>query len=101
MKSKQIIVSGKVQGVGFRNYTLMAARDLGIVGWARNLLSSEVEILAVAPDEKMEAFISRVKTGPSRSKVENIEIIDVDSKSLADNMDTFSIEPDGERKRVF
>lgn len=101
MKSKQIIVSGKVQGVGFRNYTLMEARDLGIVGWARNLASSEVEILAIASVEKMEVFISRVKTGPARSKVDNIEIIDVDSKSLADNIESFSIEPDGERRRVF
>jgi acylphosphatase len=101
MKSKQIIVTGKVQGVGFRNFTLNIATELRIVGWARNLLSSEVEILALAPADKMEVFLTKIKIGPSRAKVESIEIIDVDSKLLVDNMSTFRIEPDGEKKRVF
>jgi acylphosphatase len=100
MNSKQIIVSGTVQGVGFRVYTLKVANRLGIVGWARNLFSSEVEIYAQSKDrEAMENFILEIKKGPSRSKVENIEIIEVDSPSL--NCDTFSIEPDGEKKREF
>lgn len=101
MKSKQIILSGKVQGVGFRNYTLNIATELGVVGWARNLLGSKVEILAIAPADKMEEFLAKVKIGPAKSKIESIEIIDVDSKSLVDNMITFSIEPDGEKKRAF
>jgi acylphosphatase len=100
MNSKQIIVSGFVQGVGFRNYTLNTAIRLGIVGWARNLRNSDVEIFAQSADLRaIENFISEIKKGPRRSKVENIEIIDVDSQSL--NCDTFSIEPDGEKKREF
>lgn len=100
MKSKQIIVSGLVQGVGFRNYTLKAAIKLGITGWARNLYSSQVEILAQAKDEEtMKAFVAEVKKGPTRCKVDDLEIIDVDLKGPS--CDTFTIEPDGEKKRDF
>lgn len=100
MISKQIIVSGRVQGVGFRNYTLNIATRMEIVGWARNLESSDVEILAQADNEiVMDRFIEEIKRGPARSKVENMEIIDVDS--LSANCDTFTIEPDGEKKSAF
>ena len=99
MKSKQIIVSGKVQGVGFRNYTQTAAKALGITGWARNLSNSDVEILAHFADTQIfDKFIAELKKGPARSKVDSIEIIDVDYESK--HCDTFTIEPDGERKRV-
>lgn len=100
MKSKQIIVSGLVQGVGFRNFSAKIALKHGIVGWARNLVTSEVEILAIATEnEALESFIAEIKKGPPRSRVDSLEIIDVDSKSL--NCDTFQIESDGERKREF
>lgn len=100
MKSKQIIISGKVQGVGFRNYTLKIANQLGISGWARNLFNSDVEILAQAKDsETMQKFIEEVKKGPARSKVDNMELFDVDSDSSP--CDTFTIEPDGEKKRAY
>ncbi|MES2768476.1 MAG: acylphosphatase [Bdellovibrionota bacterium] len=95
MKSKQIFVSGKVQGVGFRNYTMKIASALEITGWARNLSSSDVEILACYAEESVfQKFLVELKKGPARSKVNNIEIIDVDSKSI--HCDTFTIEPDGE-----
>lgn len=95
MKSKQLFVSGKVQGVGFRNYTMKAALSLGITGWARNLSNSDVEILAQYNDEKVfEKFLIEIKKGPQRSKVDNIEMIDVDSSTST--CDTFTIEPDGE-----
>lgn len=95
MKSKQLFVSGKVQGVGFRNYTMKVALTLGIAGWARNLSNSNVEILAQYSDDTVfERFLTEIKKGPSRSKVDNIEIIDVDSSKSP--CDTFTIEPDGE-----
>jgi acylphosphatase len=97
MVSKHIIVSGQVQGVGFRNYTQTAAKNLGIVGWARNLYSHEVEILAKGTLVTMEAFISQVRKGPSRSKVDKLEIFDVDSNLIQG--DNFLIVPDGEKKR--
>lgn len=95
MKSKQLFVTGKVQGVGFRNYTMKTALNLGITGWARNLSNSNVEILAQYKDEMVfENFLAEIKKGPSRSKVDNIKIIDVDSNSSTCH--TFTIEPDGE-----
>jgi len=95
MKSKQLFVTGKVQGVGFRNYTMKAALALGITGWARNLSNSDVEILAQYKDEMIfQKFLVEIKKGPPRSKVDNIEMIEVDSNGST--CDTFTIEPDGE-----
>lgn len=99
MKSKQLFVSGKVQGVGFRNYAMEAAADLGITGWARNLSNSSVEILVQYKDDTaFEKFLTQIKKGPPRSKVNNIEMIDVDSPPAP--CDTFTIEPGEEKKRV-
>jgi acylphosphatase len=100
MVSKHIVVSGKVQGVGFRNFTQRIAESLRIIGWARNLATGEVEILAAAETpEKMQNFITRVKGGPTRGYVENMEIFDVDSKHIQG--DTFMVISDGEKKSDF
>lgn len=104
MKSKQIIVRGLVQGVGFRKFVLRTAQELKISGWVRNLYSSEVEILAItSEDVDMESFLERVKKGPERSKVDRLETIDVDLNKLTedDKREGFEINPDGEKKRVF
>lgn len=100
MKSKQIIVSGLVQGVGYRKYARLKAIEQKIVGWARNLRTTQVEILAQCEEaEDLQQFVEQLKVGPPRSKVEKVEIIDVDS--LLPSCDTFTIEPDGERQSDF
>jgi acylphosphatase len=99
MVSKHIVVSGQVQGVGFRNFTHRVAQSLGIVGWARNLSSGEVEILAKALVTSMEVFISQIRVGPARATVEKLEIFDVDSSLIQG--DNFQIAPDGEKKSEF
>lgn len=86
--------------MGYRKYALLKARDHKIIGWARNLATRQVEVFAQSEDPMaMDFFIRALKDGPPRSKVDSVDIIDVDS--IHANCNTFTIEPDGERPSEF
>ncbi|NCC24160.1 MAG: acylphosphatase [Deltaproteobacteria bacterium] len=72
-KSMQFIVSGKVQGVGFRAWVREQAEALGLTGWVRNLRDSEVEILAQGPEEKMNELRTRLVQGSTFSHVKDVK----------------------------
>lgn len=74
MLNVEIIVSGIVQGVGFRAYTKECAEKLNINGYVRNLVNSNVYIIAIGNRENINKFISQIKIGSRRSTVKNIEI---------------------------
>ena len=69
-----IIVEGRVQGVGFRYYTLGVARQLGVAGWVRNLGGGEVEILARVSASRKSAFLTALRDGPPASHVNDLRI---------------------------
>lgn len=75
----QIIVSGKVQGVGYRYYTQMKAIQFGITGWVRNLREGGVEILASGSKENLEKFIDEVRRGNPFSTVDHIEVNEIEN----------------------
>jgi len=66
-------VFGSVQGVGFRFTTIEKARNLGLVGWARNNPDGSVEIIAEGSKEKLEKLAIWAKKGPFLANVEKIE----------------------------
>ncbi len=65
-------VSGYVQGVGFRYFTLRTAQQLALVGWVRNLSDGSVEVVAEGRKAVLEAFLTELKRGPQSSRVENV-----------------------------
>ncbi len=69
-----IIVKGTVQGVGFRWFTRNAASACGIAGWVRNKADGSVEIEAEADRDAVEAFIEKVKQGPTFARVESASV---------------------------
>jgi len=71
-KRVHVIVSGLVQGVFFRDSARRKARQLGLIGWVRNMKDGRVEI--VAEGEKIEDFINWARKGPPSAKVENLEV---------------------------
>ncbi len=73
MKSVNITVSGRVQGVGFRFFTQSTAVKLKITGWVKNLSNGDVEIYAEGNEETLKNFILIIKKGPPLSRVLNIE----------------------------
>lgn len=90
MQSKicmQFYVSGRVQGVFFRDSTQKEAKALGITGWARNLPDGRVEILACGEKERIALLYHWLLKGPELAKVELVE-----SKELPwEEIDRFSI----------
>ncbi|MBI4731549.1 MAG: acylphosphatase [Chloroflexi bacterium] len=65
-----IIVTGRVQNVGFRAFVQEAATRLGLTGWVRNVGYNQVEAMAEGPRPALEKFAEAVKTGPRGSRVD-------------------------------
>ncbi|WEG72686.1 acylphosphatase [Vagococcus intermedius] len=86
MKKIKMIVTGRVQGVGFRFTTKMAADRLKIGGIVKNLAEGSVYIEANGTDDQLETFIKIIKASPSPSgKVEQVELIEDPSLPIRDN----------------
>ncbi len=83
-----LLISGRVQGVGFRDFTQRTAEKLGILGWVRNLPNGKVELKAQGPDDKLKEFTEKVSAGPSSSKVEKVESVKIDK---LEELGTFEI----------
>ena len=71
---RRYLISGRVQGVGFRYFAQRAARELGIAGWAQNLGEGGVEIEAVGPTALLNEFEARLRKGPLGSDVRGFEV---------------------------
>ena len=69
-----IFISGRVQGLFFRQFTQEKAQELELVGWIRNLSNGRVEALIEGDKEKIEKLLTYLKQGPPLSKVEKIEV---------------------------
>jgi acylphosphatase len=82
------VVSGRVQGVGYRYYALDAAQELGLSGWVRNMTSSEVEIVAEGSRHDLMRFLIILERGPHHAVVKNIR---VDWSEALDDLKGFRI----------
>ena len=74
MQCIHLTVSGKVQGVFFRDSTRKKAQELGLNGYAKNLPDGNGEVVAEGPEEKINELISFIKNNPGHSKVKEIKI---------------------------
>ncbi len=72
-KAVQIVVTGRVQGVGYRQGCRQVARSHGLVGWVRNLLDGRVEIFAQGADEGVDRLVDWVWVGPRMARVMGVE----------------------------
>ncbi len=72
MKQLHVLVSGFVQGVGFRVFTIRKARKLGITGWVRNLSDGRVEAKLQGEEEKLNELIKHIKKGSYFADVKNV-----------------------------
>jgi acylphosphatase len=69
-----VYVSGRVQGVFFRNEIANFAERLGVTGWVRNLSDGRVEALFEGEKEKIEEEIEFCKRGPPGAAVQNLQV---------------------------
>jgi acylphosphatase len=73
MQFRHYFVSGRVQMVGFRDFTQKCATDLGLTGWVRNLRDGRVEILASGTESALDEFEDLVRRGPPHAQVHKFE----------------------------
>jgi len=88
MKSIEIIVSGRVQGVCYRAFTMDQANKFNINGYAKNLVNGDVKVIAVGEDDALNIFVNLLKKGPSFARVEEVQVSDV---TLGENFKDFRI----------
>ena len=74
----KIIVQGRVQGVGFRWFTMQIAQQLNLNGYVSNLVDGNVEVFVQGDDVTVQEFISKLRQGPSFSQVTNLLVNDAD-----------------------
>lgn len=67
------LVSGRVQGVGYRAFARQKALELGLTGYAENLADGRVEVVAEGAAADLQHFLAFLKRGPRLSKVESVE----------------------------
>jgi acylphosphatase len=69
MAAERLVVLGRVQGVGYRWWTVATARRLGVRGWVRNRPDGSVEILAAGDQAALDAFADECTRGPGAAEV--------------------------------
>jgi acylphosphatase len=74
--AKRLIITGRVQGVGFRFYTQRKARELGLAGWVRNCRDGSVEAVIQGAPPAVEAMIAWARRGPPSAVVADVRITD-------------------------
>lgn len=72
--TRRAIITGRVQGVFFRDGARRQALALGVSGWARNRSDDSVEVLAQGYTAAVEALLAWCEDGPPRANVETISI---------------------------
>ena len=71
-RAVRMVISGRVQGVGFRYFTRHAAERLALVGWVKNLPSGEVEVRVTGAPPTLDVFRQRLRQGPPGSRVDRL-----------------------------
>ena len=74
---RRYLISGRVQGVGYRYFTKGLADQLKIVGWVKNLSDGRVETRAEGTLEQLERYRETLEQGPVGARVEQIEEIEL------------------------
>lgn len=89
--TKHYLISGRVQGVGFRAFTARQARELKLRGWVRNLPDGRVEAVAQGDAAAVAEFENRLKKGPPAGRVDALLVAD----SNGDDFEGFEVRKDG------
>jgi acylphosphatase len=75
-RSYKIVVTGTVQGVGFRMHTRRQAQSLRITGWVKNQPDGSVLISAEGEEHDLELFLQWCHKGPDNARVQEVEVLD-------------------------
>ncbi len=90
MKQVHVYIKGDVIGVGFRAWTKIQAKIIGVNGWVKNVFTHPetfgpgggVEAVFQGEDIKVEEMLEKIKEGPSVSRVEDIEVFHQNTREI-------------------
>ena len=72
MRARQVVIRGRVQGVGYRDWMQREATRLGVQGWVRNRADGAVEALVAGEEAAVQALLSACRRGPMLARVDDI-----------------------------
>lgn len=75
-KSLHLVISGRVQGVGFRAWTKQMAEERGLRGSVWNRSDGKVEVLAAGEETAIEEFLLKLHSGPPGSRVDSVQSVE-------------------------
>jgi acylphosphatase len=75
-RAVHVTVTGKVQGVGYRDFVQRQARALGLAGWVRNRRDGSVEAVLVGPPPAVDTLVVACRRGPPAAAVKDIKAAD-------------------------
>jgi len=71
-QTRRYLISGRVQGVGFRWFVEREAALIGVTGWVRNCENGDVEVMATGSREQHDTLRRRLQAGPRAARVDNV-----------------------------
>ena len=89
MKKLEIIISGRVQGVGYRFFATRVAHSLNIRGSIKNTFSGKVKIIAIGEENNLNLFVAELHNGPLMARVDKVKVSELHS---AKGYESFRIE---------
>ncbi len=82
LAARRWVLSGRVQGVGFRWFVLNNAQALGIRGWVSNTPEGDVEVVGLASAASLDLFELQLEKGPPAARVTNLTTEEVPHQSV-------------------
>jgi len=76
MRCVRLRITGRVQGVGYRAWTVETATRLGLRGWVRNRAGGSVEAVATGSADAVSALIEACRRGPALARVSDVDVSD-------------------------
>ena len=85
--ARKFLISGRVQGVGYRFYAKRLAEELGVSGWVKNLADGRVEARATGDPEVIDELLAGLRQGPVGARVDQIEVSELQVESAGAGFD--------------
>ena len=83
LETRQITISGRVQGVGFRNWVKKKGTNLSLVGNVRNTIDMKVEVITTGRKANLDKFCDKCQSGPILAEVESVSIKSINLREFS------------------